>query len=599
MAAACDNGLTSGTDSSDTGPEPGTYLIPVVAWKETADEPSMMASLVYPGAFVEIGETGIYATFYFVKTTIMGIPVLPSSVGGIQYNDDGTGLKDALFEEFDPVTVVRTMKIKLADLETAIPIHFTQSDYGTDIRLKFSPGLAEPSASPPVFEPVVIDVTEFSLTWKMSFGGDQLDYPQAIAALADGSLVAAGYSRSNTGDFQGLNKGGYDGFIAKISPLGALTALTNFSCSGGDYAYSVLAASDGGFLVAGDFTNADGDFEGVEKTGTDSDAYIAKFNAAGTLQWIKTYGGTGEDSIYYIIPSRDGGYILTGTTSSTDGDFAEAGTTDSLGDNIFIMKLDASFNVQWARSMGGTGTVLHTVSYSTVELSDGSIIAGGHTNAKNGTFEGVGHNGTYNIFLVKYDANGTRLWVKKYYGDGNGSTKNSYVESITTLSDGNILLLGSTNMNTDVFDGFSPTGRENAVILKLSQNGDVLFARSIQGGLTDDDPPVPESKTTRAVFAKKMPGGGFTVFGHSQAERGVFAGENRGGYDLFVAGYDEDGTLQGIANIGGTDVDYTTGVVETGRGYAILAQSRSKDIDFDGLNGAGSYDSTVLLFDQE
>jgi hypothetical protein len=507
-------------------------------------------------------------------------------------------LQNALSEVYDPVTVVRTIKIKLADLQTAIPIHFTQSDYGTDIRLKFSPGSAVSSAAPPVFQPVVIDVTEFSLAWAMSFGGDKLDYPQSIAALTDGSLVAVGYTASTTGDYASLNKGGTDGFIARISSSGTLTSLTNFSGPDGDYAYYVLAVP-GGYLVAGDFIEAGGDFADTGKTGTDSDAYIAMFNQAGTLQWIRTYGGSGEDSIYYIIPSSGGGYILTGTTSSTDGDFTEAGTTDSLGDNIFVMKLDASFDVQWARSMGGTGATLNTVSYSTVELADGSIIAGGHTTAKDGTFAGVEHIGTYNIFLVKYAANGTQQWVKKYNGDGNGSTKNSYAESITTLSDGNILLLGSTTMNTSIFEGFSPTGKENAVIMKLSPDGNVLFAKSIQGGLTDGESPVPESKTTRAVFAEETADGGFIVFGHSQAERGIFAGQNRGGYDLFVAGYNGVGTYQSIANIGGSDVDYVRGKVKFGNGYALLAQSRSTDIDFEGLYGQGSYDTTVLFFEPE
>jgi hypothetical protein len=128
----------------------------------------------------------------------------------------------------------------------------------------------------------------------------------------------------------------------------------------------------------------------VETDGTDG--FIAKLNSSGVLTELVNFSGTGADEALYVVTKPNGSFIVTG---SNNGDFSEAGTTNSTFANIFVMKLDANCDMQWARSLGGTGTALNTVSYSTVELSDSSIIVGGHTSAKDGSFSGVEHMGKF------------------------------------------------------------------------------------------------------------------------------------------------------------------------------------------------------------
>jgi uncharacterized protein with FMN-binding domain len=130
------------------GLENGTYIIPVQAVQNSLYA-SMMSPLCYKDGFLEISDTGIYVTFYFIKTTIMGVEISPADIHDFQY-DDGTGYKAALSEVYDPSTEVRTVKIKLAHLDVAIPIWMTSQQPPMDkIKMRFSYRLVTPSVSPP------------------------------------------------------------------------------------------------------------------------------------------------------------------------------------------------------------------------------------------------------------------------------------------------------------------------------------------------------------------------------------------------------------------------------------------------------------------
>jgi len=69
------------------------------------------------------------------------------------------------------------------------------------------------------------------------------------------------------------------------------------------------------------------------------------------IQWQRTYGGTSSDEASVVRATSDGGYIVTGLSSSTDGDVL--GNHGS--DDHWVVKLDASGNVEWNNSFGGSG----------------------------------------------------------------------------------------------------------------------------------------------------------------------------------------------------------------------------------------------------
>jgi predicted secreted protein len=122
-----------------------------------------------------------------------------------------------------------------------------------------------------------------------------------------------------------------------------------------------------------------------------NDFWLIKTDATGVMQWNKTYGGTGAENANCMVLTSEGGYAIAGSTTSSG-----AGGTD-----FWLVKADASGNMQWNMTYGGTGT---ETGYSVVQTSDEGYALLGSTNSF-----GTGGN---DIWLVKTDTTGEVLGGK-------------------------------------------------------------------------------------------------------------------------------------------------------------------------------------------
>src|SRR5664279_1395579 len=158
-----------------------------------------------------------------------------------------------------------------------------------------------------------------------------------------------------------------------------LKAQNTLGGSGYDFADKLIATRDGGFIVCGGTNSADGDFAVPAANG--EDAYIAKYNKHRHLEWTKTYGGTGDDFFNDIVQTYDGGYILTGFTSSTDGDVSgNHGAYD-----VWTVKVNATGNMEWQKSLGGSG---YDFGNAVVQTFYGGYAIAGNTNSNDGNVSG-------------------------------------------------------------------------------------------------------------------------------------------------------------------------------------------------------------------
>ena len=96
------------------------------------------------------------------------------------------------------------------------------------------------------------------IQWQKTYGGSGEDRAESIALTADGGYVVAGYSNSQDGDVTG-NNGSFDYWVLKIDDMGDVEWQNSLGGSGVDRAFSVSQTVDGGFIVAGHVSSSDGD----------------------------------------------------------------------------------------------------------------------------------------------------------------------------------------------------------------------------------------------------------------------------------------------------------------------------------------------------
>jgi len=211
-----------------------------------------------------------------------------------------------------------------------------------------------------------------NLLWQKSFGGSGTDGCNSVVATADGGYLATGNSDSNDGDVTD-NHGGDDFWIVKTDGSGNIQWEKSYGGSMNESALAAIQNTAGNFVIAGYTISNDGD---VTDNKGSSDYWMLMLDSSGTLLNQHTYGGTNSDVAYSIIQASDGGYMLSGSTTSNDFDV----TGNHGGEDMWLMKTDAFGNLNWARCYGGSMT---DRALSALQTSDGGFVAAGYTYSNN------------------------------------------------------------------------------------------------------------------------------------------------------------------------------------------------------------------------
>lgn len=185
-----------------------------------------------------------------------------------------------------------------------------------------------------------------SVQWQKCYGGGGDEAASSIKQLSDGSYIIAATTNSFDGDVWSGTRGGFDYWIFRINSQGVLQFGITYGGSKWEQARSIQITSDGGFILFGFSESEDYDVSGNHGMG---DFWVLKLNQDYTIQWQKAFGGSGVEDGWCIQKTSDGGYILAGTTNSNDGDVhGNHGTSD-----IWIIKLTSNGSAQWKKCFGG------------------------------------------------------------------------------------------------------------------------------------------------------------------------------------------------------------------------------------------------------
>jgi hypothetical protein len=250
------------------------------------------------------------------------------------------------------------------------------------------------------------------LEWNKTYGGIAC----SLVATSDGGYALAGANYSTATN--------YDFWLAKTDALGNIQWNRTYGGTGEDVAYSLVASTDGGYVLAGDtWSFGDGG----------ADFWLVKTDANGVVEWNRMYGGAGDDCARALVATSDGGYAIAGIWNcATSYPLYNVGYYE--GGDFWLVKTDALGIMQWNKTYGGTGGDL---AFSLVTTSDGGYALAGTWDYIMAFFEG-----TADAWLVKTDSLGNMQWNKTYDGTGN-NWGDDWACSVIATSDGGYALAGT------------------------------------------------------------------------------------------------------------------------------------------------------------
>jgi hypothetical protein len=208
-----------------------------------------------------------------------------------------------------------------------------------------------------------------NFVWKKCFGDSEDDRFTNVKVLNDGSLLFAGITESYIGNG---NHGSTDFWLVKTDANGVVQWQKLFGGSSRDIFKSLEITSDQGFILTGETFSYNGDVSNtLNFTSSYSDIWALRLDGSGSIIWQKCYGGAMSESGNDIIQTSDGGFAITGYTTSFNGNVSyNYGVQD-----FWLLKINSTGSLIWEKSLGGTS---EDVSNSLVATADGGFVLAGY-----------------------------------------------------------------------------------------------------------------------------------------------------------------------------------------------------------------------------
>jgi hypothetical protein len=294
-----------------------------------------------------------------------------------------------------------------------------------------------------------------------------------------------------------------------------------------DSCFSVQQTSDGGYILTG-YTSSFG-------AGA-NDVWLIKTHSTGDEEWNQTFGGTYNDGGSCVQQTTDGGYIITGYMITHGGNNVD----------VWLIKIDSTGDEEWNQTFGGT---LEDRGRFVQQTSDGGYIVTGFTKSF-GT-------GNPDIWLIKTDSDGNEQWNKRF----GTLTYHEEPYSVQQTSDDGFIITGFANYDGSV--------GADVWLIKTDSEGDEEWNQTFGGTAIDYGNSIQETTD-----------GGYIITGATDS---YGAGER----DVWLIKTDSNGNEEWSHTFGGTGLDYGRYVQQTNDGgYIIIGSTNSY--------GAGFLDALLI-----
>ncbi|NNV56759.1 T9SS type A sorting domain-containing protein [Limnovirga soli] len=321
-----------------------------------------------------------------------------------------------------------------------------------------------------------------------------------------------------------------------------------FGGAGNDSLVAILPTNDGGFIMSGHSnSNAFGDKTQNSYNNT-LDYWVIKTNSKGKIQWSRTLGGTGIDNDPVVIQTGDGGFLVGGTSiSMLSGDKTEDAINGS--NDYWVVKLDKNGVTQWNNTIG---SIQRESLNALAQASDGTYrIAGNSWSNFPGDDKRDANRGSSlwpDYWVVKLDKKGKVVW-DHCYGGGN----EDYLTCLKPTKDSGYIMGGYSYSPAEYEKTDSFIGSNDYWIVKMDKDGNKTFDKTLGGDLSDYQTDVQETFD-----------GGYILGGYSNSnatfnKTGIF----KGWMDYWIVKTAADGSVQWDKTMGGTLGDYLSTVQQT------------------------------------
>lgn len=324
-----------------------------------------------------------------------------------------------------------------------------------------------------------------NILWENSYGGKHAEFLYDAIPTPDYGFLLAGSSISNkNGNKADANKGDLDYWVWKMDEKGTPEWQKSFGGDGVDILQSVKLANDGGFILAGTSSSSiSGDKK--EACKGQEDFWIIKLDAKGNEIWQRTIGGSGQEKLLSIAQTKDGGYILGGTSSSNTSEPDEKGVIDKYGKSedsrgsldYWVVKLDTKGEIKWQKTLGGQ----YVDELKSIEqTNDKGYILGGYSNSPISGDKTQENFGLNDYWIIKLDEEGNELWQHTFGGD-----QDDTLFALTQTNDGGFIAGGNSNSGPTNSKSKSNQNGADFWVLKLDKTGTIEWQETYNYGKKD------------------------------------------------------------------------------------------------------------------
>lgn len=394
--------------------------------------------------------------------------------------------------------------------------------------------------------------------WQRAYGGTNNEYFGNIQPTRDGGYILIGTTQSKDGDLASNRGGVSDVWVTKLNASGAISWQKTFGGSLADLGYYIEQTIDTGYILIGSTQSSDGDvtFNHMDTTNhIDYDAWVVKLTDSGKISWQVSYGGTQYESGVMIHQTLDTGYIFLAEATSSDGDVKQ----NHGGGDIWVVKINQKGFITWQQVYGGSGS---DIGYAIRETKDSGYIVGGLTYSNNGDITNYYGNG--DEWVLKLTPKGKIQWQQTF-----GTNKLDYASDIIQTADSGYLSIGSTSLKDPANSAHDST---DMLVIKMDTAGAITWQKRFGGTGMDNGNSVTQ-----------IADGTYLAAGITSSSDGDVTGQHGGASDMWLLNINKNGNLNWQKTLGGSGTDIANRAIQTkDGGYLVGGITYSTDGDVAG-----------------